>query len=98
VTVVRLYLCPAHGIVEHSVLRTVFDPDGPRRRRTVRACPLVGCDMTVTGPSEYVRLTEALDAARTIAADRGHPQPRRERDLIERTLRRPARQRKDTPA
>jgi hypothetical protein len=94
VTALRLYLCPTHGLLDdRAVIRVIDD-----RRRHIVVCPLAGCEHRVTGPVEYVRLTDALDAARTIAADRGHPQPRRERDLIERTLRRPARQRKDTPA
>jgi hypothetical protein len=94
-TVFRLYLCPAHGLLECAVtVNRVVDG----RRRTIATCPCAACGARVTGPFEYVRLTDVLDAARTIAADRGHPQPRRERDLIERTLRRPVRQRKDTPA
>jgi hypothetical protein len=93
VTVFRLYLCRSHGLIETAVTvaRVV---DG--RRRQIATC--ARCGRAVAGPFEYVRLEEALDAARTIAAERGHPQPRRERDILERTLRRRARKPKDTPA
>jgi hypothetical protein len=94
-TVSRLYLCPTHGLVETYAPSTSL---ARGKRKTVAACPVAACGRPVHGPFEYVLLKDALDAARTIATDRGHPQPRRERDLIEGLIRRRARKRKDTPA
>lgn len=80
-SVVRLYRCPFHGLMEETL-----DHWDPKARRHVRACLTPSCGHYVTGPIEHVQLDDAKVAVREAASGLTDT-PRLAVDIFERRLR-----------